>query len=214
MNRRRVLALPVRLPIVSFAIDHPEHGLLLIDSGTRPGPGVSKSPEGTVREQVDGDPTAIVMTHLHLDHTAGLRDFPGTRLIMDRREWDAFKGPRPALHGYVPGHLREANHEIELLDLDGRHDLFGDGTVQLVPTPGHTLGHLSAVVRTASGDVLVCGDAIYVHDNLKPGNEPLVCEDRDAWRRSVRELNALIEDAAVVIPGHDAHAWEALKPAY
>lgn len=214
MNRRRVLALPVRLPIVSYAIEHPEQGLVLIDTGTRPGPGVSGAPGGTVREQVPGDPALIVMTHLHLDHTAGLRDFPGTKLVVDRREWAAFRGPRPALHGYVPGHVREADHEIDLLDVDDQHDLFGDGTVRLVSTPGHTLGHLSALVRTAAGDVLVCGDAIYLRDNLRPRNEPLLCENRDAWRRSVQKLNALIEDVAVVVPGHDQGAWDALKPRY
>lgn len=167
-----------------------------------------------MREQVAGDPAAILMTHLHLDHTAGLRDFPGTRLLIGRREWEAFRGPRPALHGYVPGHLREEHHEIELLDVDDEHDLFGDGTVRLLATPGHTHGHLSVLVATAAGPVLVCGDAIYVRDNLRPGHEPLHCEDRAAWRRSAARLDALVPDVAAVVPGHDPEAWAALQPAY
>jgi glyoxylase-like metal-dependent hydrolase (beta-lactamase superfamily II) len=199
------------MPIVSFEIEHPAEGPMLVDTGAHPSLKVMHDVK-RVREQITADPATILMTHLHFDHTAGLRDFPGTRLLISRPEWEAFHSGRPLLHGYEPKHVREQNHTIELLDYE-EADLFGDGSVRLLPTPGHTLGHLSLLVRTASGPVLVCGDAIYTLDNLKPGHEPLHCEDREAWRRSVDTLRART-DGAVVIPGHDPAAWKSLHPLY
>jgi glyoxylase-like metal-dependent hydrolase (beta-lactamase superfamily II) len=216
MNRRRIIAAPARIPIVSYLIEHPAEGPLLVDAGTHPSLKLIRgSPEGTVREQIDVEPRTILMTHLHLDHTAGLRDFPGTRLLVSRPEWDAFHAGRPQLHGYERGHLREDNHEVELLD-HVETDLFGDGSVRLLPTPGHTHGHFSLVVRTASGPVLLCGDAIYTTENLQDGCEPLKCEDRDAWRESVKTLRAWIAEHpdAPFVPGHDAARWATLPPSY
>jgi glyoxylase-like metal-dependent hydrolase (beta-lactamase superfamily II) len=216
MNRRRVVAAPVRIPIVSYLIEHPAEGTLLVDAGAHPSLKLIQSaPEGTVREQIDAHPRTILMTHLHLDHTAGLRDFPGTKLLVSRPEWDAFHAGRPQLHGYERGHLREENHEIETLDYE-ETDLFGDGTVTVLPTPGHTLGHVSLVVRTARGPVLLCGDAIYTTENLEDGREPLKCEDREAWRDSVAKLRAWIAEHpdAPFVPGHDPAHWATLDPAY
>ena len=222
----------VTAPVQAFALEHPERGTILVDTGLDPlvardlpaafgrlnalvFKGMKLSPEGTIAEQLArrglAPPRTIVMTHLHVDHASGLKQFPGAEVVVTRREWEAAQeqGPR---HGY---HLPQLEADVTWRRLDDfatEHDLLGDGAIRLLWTPGHTLGHVSLLVRTASCPVLIAGDAIYTRENLTPGREPLRCEDRGAWRRSVETLRA--HSDALVIPGHDEAAWTALEPVY
>src|SRR5207302_8641251 len=84
-------------------------------------------------------------------------------------------------------------------------DLFGDGSVRLVSTPGHTLGHQSVVLRTGSGEVLVVGDAAYTERELRGEVMPLIVADSHLHGRSLREMRRYVAQtpAAVVVPGHD-----------
>jgi N-acyl homoserine lactone hydrolase len=96
------------------------------------------------------------------------------------------------------------------------YDLLGDGSVRLVFTPGHTLGHFSLVLRLRKREVLIAGDAIYNVTALEQGHLPHRMEDEHLYRRSLRELQ-LYADAnpdALIIPGHDMERWEALEPDY
>jgi N-acyl homoserine lactone hydrolase len=94
--------------------------------------------------------------------------------------------------------------------------MFGDGSVRAVYTPGHTLGHMSVVVRTAGGEVLVAGDAIYLRRNLDDTHLPNRTEDDHLYRRSLREMQQYVRETpdALVIPGHDWEAWQALDSVY
>ena len=126
------------------------------------------------------------------------------------------------LHGY---RSRQFDHAFDYrtLDFDGpgadsystfgrSFDLFGDGSVRLVFTPGHTLGHLSVVLRLKEGEALVAGDAIYLERNLREGRAAL----QDGGRAPVQALAA--RDRALpreapgrpIIPGHDMEAWRKL----
>jgi glyoxylase-like metal-dependent hydrolase (beta-lactamase superfamily II) len=95
-------------------------------------------------------------------------------------------------------------------------DLFGDGSVRLVSTPGHTRGHLSVVLRLANRDALVAGDAIYTMRTLQYGHPPFRTEDGHLFRRSVTEIQLYAKDnpEALVIPGHDMRLWRSLDPVY
>jgi len=233
-------------PIVSFALEHPGAGPVLVDTGLHPSVedgltesfgragafvfrGTTLSPDGSVRRQLTArgiDPAGVrtvLMTHLHGDHASGLIDFPGTEVLVSGREWSAANAGG-ALHGYHRPQL-EGDVGYRLLDFDGATphgafertlDLFGDGSVLACSTPGHTHGHLSVLVRTAAGPVLIAGDAIYTMENLREGRDPLRMEDPEAYRRSVAQLRAFIADHpdAVVIPGHEAAAWNALETVY
>jgi N-acyl homoserine lactone hydrolase len=182
----------------------------------------------------------VVMTHLHVDHASGISEFPGATFVVSRAEWDAAT-TQGRLHGYV---TRQFDHAFDyrLLDFDatGRavregagsartgampssfsafarsFDLFGDGSVRAVYTPGHTLGHMSVVLRTAGGEVLVAGDAIYLRRTLDDEHLPFRAEDEHLFRRSLREMRRYVTETpdAVVIPGHDWEAWERLEPSY
>ena len=170
----------------------------------------------------------VVMTHMHIDHASGISEFPDATFVLSRAEWDAATS-QGQTHGYV---TRQFDHAFDyrLLDFEESgergpssfsgfarsFDLFGDGSVRAVYTPGHTLGHMSVVVRTAGGEVLVAGDAIYLRGNLDDTHLPHRTEDDHLYRRSLREMQQYVRETpdAVVIPGHDWEAWQELEPAY
>ena len=170
----------------------------------------------------------VVMTHMHVDHASGISEFPHATFVLSRAEWDAAT-TQGQTHGYV---TRQFDHAFDyrLLDFDAAgergpasfsgfarsFDLFGDGSVRAVYTPGHTLGHMSVVARTESGEVLVTGDAIYLRRNLDDAHLPHRTEDDHLYRRSLREIGQYVRETpdAVVIPGHDWDAWQELEATY
>ena len=166
-----------------------------------------------------------VMTHMHVDHASGISEFPEATFVLSRAEWEAAT-TQGQMHGYV---TRQFDHAFDyrLLDFEGpdaesfsgfarSFDLFGDGSVRVVYTPGHTLGHMSVVLRTASGEVLVAGDAIYMRRTLDETHLPSRTEDDHLFRRSLREIQQYVRETpeALVIPGHDWEAWQKLDAAY
>jgi N-acyl homoserine lactone hydrolase len=94
-------------------------------------------------------------------------------------------------------------------------DLFGDGTVRCVYTPGHTAGHLSVVLRLRTREALVAGDAVYLRRNLamRLGYRPA---DEHLAERSLREIRRYARETpdALIIRGHDWEAWLELDPVY
>jgi N-acyl homoserine lactone hydrolase len=183
---------------------------------------------------------AVVMTHLHVDHASGISEFPGATFLVSRAEWDAAADQGPT-HGYV---RRQFDHAFDyrLLDFEGAaregagsgrtgatasllgsfsgfarsFDVFGDGSVRVVYTPGHTLGHMSVVLRTARGEVLVAGDAMYLRRTLDDTHLPYRTEDEHLFRRSLREIRRYADETpdALIIPGHDWEAWQELDAVY
>jgi N-acyl homoserine lactone hydrolase len=167
----------------------------------------------------------IVMTHLHIDHASGVSQFPDATFVVSSREWEA-AGKAGALHGYV---RRQFDHPFDWRTLDfdssdsdsfatfGRSfDLLGDGSIRLVFTPGHTLGHLSLVLRLRDREVLVAGDAIYNFTALRESHLPYRMEDGHLYRRSLREIQLYSQanPGALIIPGHDMEHWRTLEPVY
>ena len=168
----------------------------------------------------------VVMTHLHVDHASAISDFPEATFVLSRREWEAAIEPRGQLRGYV---RRQFDHafDFRLLDFDasaaesfasfGRSfDLFGDGSVRLVYTPGHTFGHIGVVLRLAGREALIAGDAIYSTRTLHDSIVPYRMADEHLFRRSLREIQRYAEQTpdAVIVPGHDMEAWRGLQPEY
>jgi N-acyl homoserine lactone hydrolase len=167
----------------------------------------------------------VVMTHMHTDHASAISEFPGATFVVSKAEWEAATGDGP-LHGYV---RRQFDHAFEyrLLDFDlppvasfagfaRAFDLFGDGSVRCVYTPGHTLGHMSVVLRTRKREVLVASDAIYMRKSLDESHLPYRTEDEHLFRRSLREIQQYRKETpdALIIPGHDWAAWQELEPSY
>ena len=172
------------------------------------------------------DVKLVVMTHLHLDHASGISQFPDATFVISRQEWDKANEPRAITNGYVSSHFDHA-FDYRLIDFDRRDvdsfasfgrsvDLLGDGSVRVAFTPGHTMGHMSAVLR-GQGDreVLVVGDAAYTRHALKTGHKPFLMQDEHLFARSLREVQRYVEQtpSAVVVPGHDFEAFNEARKA-
>jgi N-acyl homoserine lactone hydrolase len=167
----------------------------------------------------------VVMTHLHADHAGAVSEFPAATFVVSSAEWSAASEGGPS-KGY---RRRQFDHAFDYrtLDFDGpdadsfsafgrSFDLFGDGSVRLVFTPGHTPGHLSVVLRLDHGEALLAGDAIYLERTLTDKHLPYAVEDEHLFRRSLREIELYAQETpdALVVPGHDIEAFRRLKPAY
>jgi N-acyl homoserine lactone hydrolase len=163
----------------------------------------------------------VVMTHLHADHTGGMRLLPNAEFVCARREWKAAHGRTPALGGYVPSHL-PGDSRVRPIDFDREGepygpfsrsvDLLGDGTIRLLSTPGHTPGHMSVLVQLPHGPVLLVGDAAYTRRHIEEELLPFFTIDDKLYLRSLREIRAFAEREPDVplVPFHDPDAWREL----
>jgi len=171
------------LPVNVFLVHHPD-GLCLFDTGQtaragRPGDLPRWHPflrlarfELTDQDEIGpqlerhgvdpGSVRWVVLSHLHTDHVGGVGTFPGAEVIVSTVEWERARGLAGRMRGYVPQHWPLA--DPVLVDLvgppvgpfPGSFDVAGDGRLLVVPTPGHTPGHVSLVVRDSAflgGDI-------------------------------------------------------------
>jgi N-acyl homoserine lactone hydrolase len=173
------------------------------------------------------DIAIVVLTHLHEDHASGIEAFPDAQFVLSATEWEgATSGSFPLLRGYHPSHYDYA-FEYHTVDFDGdlidsygpfgrSFDLFGDGSVRLVYTPGHSPGHTSVILRLPRRDFVVVGDAAYDWRQFEGKAEPVTIADEHNWRRSLRELQAYRRTYpyALMVPGHDRDFWQKLEPRY
>jgi N-acyl homoserine lactone hydrolase len=168
----------------------------------------------------------VVFSHLHGDHIGGLREVSQAELLVSRAEWDTLSGSWPELAGVMRQHIELPGlrwrqiepaplHDPALAPFDVGHDLFGDGSLVMVPTPGHTAGSISLIVRRADKPTLaLVGDLTYAADLLKREHVPGV-GNRRILRRSSAMMNQLqaATPGLVVLPTHDPGAAAALDEA-
>ncbi len=169
----------------------------------------------------------VVLTHLHFDHSSGISQFPTATFVLTKPEWVAAStDSRPVLRGYRPSHYDYA-FDYRTIDYDANEvnsyasfgrtfDLFGDGSVRLASTPGHSAGHQSLICRLRDRDLVIAGDAIYTIGQLSGAPEPPRPLDRHNWRRSMRELQhfARTYPQAVILPGHDPEHFKTVEKRY
>lgn len=177
------------------------------------------------------DPASIrlvILTHLHIDHASAIADFPDSTLIVTAKEWEAATtGMLPFRNGYRREQF-DYGFDYRTVDFNdstvnsyasfGRTiDLFGDGSVRLVSTPGHTTGHQSVLVRLSERDMLIGGDAVYLEGQLEAGSDlPGRIVDEHQFRRSLQELRLFHSQYpnAVITPGHDKAFYDAAPTKY
>ena len=167
----------------------------------------------------------VVMTHLHNLQASGIAEFPAATFVLSDKEWEAASHGRQT-DGYI---RRQFDHAFDYRTLDfdtagtdsfatfGRSlDLFGDGSVRIVFTPGHTLGHCSVILRLKGREALLTGDAAYTMRTIGESRLPFKMEDDHRFRRSLREIQLYLKGTpdALVVPGHDMEAWRRLDTVY
>jgi glyoxylase-like metal-dependent hydrolase (beta-lactamase superfamily II) len=189
-------------------------------------------PEETLSAQLNAlgyspsDVSIAVMSHLHEDHIGGIRELPNAEFVVARAEWDAMEQPLPEPRGYLrrqidlPG-IRyrlidfEATSDPGVAPFDRTYDLMGDGSLQLLPTPGHTPGSMSLFVSgTAGSPLLMVGDVTYEAELLEVGRIPGVgdAEGLRAASAKIRDLTARHPGLAI-LPAHDPGAAARLAAA-
>lgn len=205
----------IRLPVPAYVVETDDERIL-IDTGLHPGACADAStfynrPEAMgffsfeldqpVHEQTDTSTiTKIVLTHLHWDHAGGLSLLPSSiPLVVQRREWEAGSDPGAVERNFFfPRDYVDGEREVVLVD--GDHDLLGDGSIELLLTPGHTPGHQSVRV----GDELILGaDVAYFASGLDDHRFPPYGDDHGEQRRSAERLRTLRDSGSRVVPGHD-----------
>lgn len=157
--------------------------------------------ERDIAAQVDlATVTRVVLTHLHFDHAGGLALLPpSVPVVVQRREWQAGADPAAvARNFFMP--CDYALEESRLVLVDGDHDLLGDGSVELLLTPGHTPGHQSVRI---GGNLILGADVAHFASTLDDRRFPSFADDFEAQDRSAERLRTLRDAGAVVQPGHD-----------
>jgi N-acyl homoserine lactone hydrolase len=172
------------------------------------------------------DVKLVVMTHMHMDHASAISDFTEAVYVLGEDEWDAFNAPRGSFRGYV---RKQGAHAVDYREVvyDTRlttsystfgrsFDLFGDGSIRLVYTPGHSVGHQSLIVRLKDREALLAGDAIYFLAVLEHERRSAFLADEHNWRRSLREIQLYRRENpdALIIPSHDAELWKQIPATF
>lgn len=215
----------VSVPVPFYVIEHPD-GVALFDCGyhadladpqdsyrqalTSQDLDISFAPQDLAAaslERLDIDPARVryvVLSHLHFDHAGGLHQLPNATVVVQRREWEAGANREVAARHFLA--RRFYNHGHVVKQVDGEHDLFGDGAVTCLPSFGHTPGHQSLRVRSAAGDHILVADACYncevVESRVFPAQS-----DHAAMNRALDALMALREPKTITVFGHDPAQW-------
>lgn len=148
----------------------------------------------------------IGISHFHSDHIGGASAFPGATLLIGKGDWDILTRTNP------PANLNPAllapwitgGGKFEAVETD--KDVFGDGSVVMLYTPGHTPGHHSLVVRLPkSGAVLISGDAVHFRENFEGNGVPFFNADRAQTLASIDRIKKLMTNLnAKLVIQHDA----------
>lgn len=172
------------------------------------------------------DVSVAILSHLHQDHIGGLAELPTAHIFVSQPEWDTLSEPRAELAGIMLKHIDlpglswtkvepEATPDPALRPFGQAHDLFDDGTLVLIPTPGHTPGSMSMIVRQpGTAPLALVGDLTYALDLLDCGHVP-GSDSRKQLQQTTNMMNELRRnlDGLVVLATHDPEAERQLAKA-
>ncbi len=209
-----------------YLVQHPD-GNLLWDGGLNPdivGQGVinvdtfSMSYERSVADQLEemglgaGDIDLIALSHMHFDHVGAGKLFPGATLLIQQPEYEA-------------AFLEHEDYEVFLFEeystlannprqiLNGDHDVFGDGSVQIISAPGHTPGHQVLLVHLENtGPLLLSGDLYHFRATRSLRRVPVFNTNIDDTLASMDKVEAVIESTGATLwIEHDLELSRMLK---
>ena len=229
------------LPIYVWVIEHPE-GLIVIDTGipaeankriwfppfmplVQRAAKFEMTPEEEVDPQLRGlglspdDVRWVVLTHLHQDHDGGLHHFPNAEFLVSREEWAVATGFKGRMNGYL-NQRWPSWFQPGLVDFDqvpfgpfaSHHLLTQSGDVHLIPTPGHSPGHLSLILVKGDCSIIFAGDASYTQDLLIAQQADGIGGDPQAQQDTHVKILAYAEQRPTIyLPSHDPGSKERLE---
>jgi N-acyl homoserine lactone hydrolase len=168
-----------------------------------------------------GDISLVAISHTHGDHIGNMGLFPNSTVVMQRAEHDWIYSPDGANDNVnqlmaLARKLLGTPKKIQLVD--GDVDIFGDGSVTLVSTPGHTPGHQSLLVHLKkSGFIILSGDVVHSKENLEKNIVPTLNTDTAESLASMQRARQLIATyKATLFINHEKSQTEKLRrlPAY
>jgi N-acyl homoserine lactone hydrolase len=177
----------IDIPVPTFLVEH-DQGLVLFDTGCAPE--VASDPEGywgpaakflrniryskeqVVDQQVKlhgyqpADVKYVVVSHLHLDHSGGMKLFPNAQFLVMKGELPyAYWPDRRARNGFILNDLLPTRG-FDWKEFEGDTDLFGDGSLMMLKTAGHTPGECSLKVRLKDFSIVLTGDTVHIRPQL------------------------------------------------
>lgn len=222
---------PKKLAVACYVIRHP-FGNLLWDSGLSDS--IADEKDGV--EAADGnfhltlktpflkqlssigltpaDMKYIAFSHFHSDHVGNANAFVGATLLIQQEEYDAAFGPEPQKYRYKYETYNQLA-QTPTVKLHGDHDVFGDGSVIIKRSVGHTPGHQSLFVNLAkTGPILISGDLYHFADNRIHSRVPSFNFDKQLTENSMRTIeNFIRETKAVMWIEHDYEQNQSLRHA-
>jgi glyoxylase-like metal-dependent hydrolase (beta-lactamase superfamily II) len=214
------VGVPIDLSDNCYLIHHDREGYLLWDTGI--GDSVADLPNGLLVKAINqtwhrtqtlsaalatigvqpADIRYVGLSHIHPDHSGNVDEFPDATLVIQKAEWEFAKTQALPFN---------PNRKLELLD--GDKDLFGDGSVRLLSTPGHTPGHQSLLLHLdKTGYVVLSGDLVHLKANWDNRQVPVFNADREQSVASMDKIARVIEEKhAQFWINHDKPSSDALR---
>lgn len=225
------------VPSVAYLVENPTQGRLLFDTGLKAGdcaygthplywvpcrnaPGSDAVSQLAKLGLKPSDLRYVVVSHFHGDHVSGLAALlkGGARqLVTSRAEIEGVKSAFRIFSGYEAAMLKQSfnavlvdNALVPMPIVGSAADLFGDGSIWLIPVPGHTAGQLAAIVNAEGGPLLLTFDASHLKAGFDLGVIPGAHVDRRAAEQSLAKLRAFAAafPQLKVIYGHEPSQWE------
>lgn len=155
-----------------------------------------------------GDIRYVVNSHFHFDHCGCNASFPRAQFLVQRAELALARAERNRYNA------KDWDHPLDYVEIDGEHDVFGDGAVVLLPTPGHTAGHQSLWIRESGRQIVLTGDACYTREHMDRTILPSNTFDAARMTESLSMLRTMRDRKSIeLLYGHDAAQWGALPHA-
>lgn len=229
------------LPIYAWLIKHPE-GTFVIDTGetsqtTKAGYFPKWHPyyryavkmdvkrEDEIDRQLakyDVDPIdvdKVILTHFHTDHAGGLYHFPDSEILVPEIDFKTASGVFGKLHGYLPQHWKSWFKPTEIVFKNQSYGPFSrslpitkDGSLMIIPTPGHTPGHVSVVADTGNEKIFFAGDTSYSQDLLLQLQTDGVSPHKHQSLETQKSILKMAEeDPVIYLPSHDPKSIERLN---